>query len=409
MSVASTGQFPYSGSVFYMDTYNNKSYVGEPTTNYQWNSGNEITPWTVGGTNTDVTNTLAQGPVLGAKTWKFQKSGTSNQWNGWESSYGGIWTGNSGDVWTTSYWYKTFSPAGNTNFGVGAYFTSDWSRQYNTTILASDTSIIADGRWHYGYAVTQFNENYSNAIIVDGPSWGYSYSAGELYINGLQWEKKSHPTPFAYGTRSNTQGLLDLTKNSTIDLTNMVYDSSASLNFPSDNSRNTYFTVSNTTNLTGDVTLTAWVKPVYNLSSTPHKTIVCTHPTYQYGAKLMNYKNYARWGMWLGFGNDNYEAFVGDNVNDNTYKMLTSTWTKSTGVVVLYLNGAVRTTITTGKANTNLYYDATSIQVGVGYETAFGNGQSYEGKIDSTAIYNRALSSDEVLKIYNRTKKRYGY
>jgi hypothetical protein len=225
-----------SNLVFAYDTGDVKnSYKGEPTINYQWNGGSEVTPWTVSGTNTDVSNTSERGPVKGAKTWKFEKTGGSNQWNGWESNYGGIWTGNSGDVWTTSYWYKTTAPAGNTGFGVGYFYTPDWSRPYSTTILANVSDIIADGQWHYNYTVTQFNENYSNAIVVDGPSWGYSYSAGVLYINGLQWEKKSHPTPFAYGTRSATQGLLPLVGNSTIDLTNVSFDSNAQIEFDGTN------------------------------------------------------------------------------------------------------------------------------------------------------------------------------
>jgi len=185
----------------------------------------------VGGINTDVTNTVNQGPIKGAKTWKFQKTGTSNQWNGWESSYGGIWSGNSGDIWTTSYWYKTNNDAGMGGFWIGAFYTPDWSRPYNTTVLANVSSIIPDGQWHYNYTVTRFNENYSSAIIVDGPSWGYSGQAGELYINGLQWEKKPHATPFAYGTRSATQGLLPLVGNSSIDLSNVSFTSNAQMTF----------------------------------------------------------------------------------------------------------------------------------------------------------------------------------
>ena len=226
------GKVATSGLVFMYDTGDTiNSYIGEPTTNYQWNGGSEVTPWTVGGINTDVTNTVNQGPIKGAKTWKFQKTGTSNQWNGWESSYGGIWSGNSGDIWTTSYWYKTNNDAGMGGFWIGAFYTPDWSRPYNTTVLANVSSIIPDGQWHYNYTVTRFNENYSSAIIVDGPSWGYSGQAGELYINGLQWEKKPHATPFAYGTRSATQGLLPLVGNSSIDLSNVSFTSNAQMTF----------------------------------------------------------------------------------------------------------------------------------------------------------------------------------
>jgi len=44
-------------------------------------------------------------------------------------------------------------------------------------------------------------------------------------------EAKSHATQFVNGTRSTTQGLLDLTKNETITLSNMSYDSNAQMSF----------------------------------------------------------------------------------------------------------------------------------------------------------------------------------
>lgn len=206
MSVFGGSNLDDSGLIFSYDTGSVRSYKGAPTVNY----APGVSPWTVNGANTDVSNTSDAGPVENSTTWKFQKFGGSNQWNGWESPYGGIWTGNSGDVWTTSYWYKTTQPAEVTGFGVGYFYKQDWSAPYNTSILANISSIIADGDWHYNYTVTRFNENYTNAIIVDGPSWGYSSAPGILYINGLQWEKKPYPTPFTDGTRSADRCLFSL-------------------------------------------------------------------------------------------------------------------------------------------------------------------------------------------------------
>ncbi len=214
-----------SGLKFFVDFANQKSLVAGPITNSQWNSGSEVTPWTVNGTNTDVTNTDEgrNAPVPQAKTWKFEKSGSSSQWNGWEASYGGIWTGSSGDYWTTSYWYKTSAPAGNTGFGIGSFYTPDWSRAYNVTVIDNLSSIIADGQWRYNYTVVKFNEAYSNAIIVDGPSWGYSSSAGVLYINGLQWNKNSYATNWVPGTYTASQALKDLVNNRTTGTFNLSY------------------------------------------------------------------------------------------------------------------------------------------------------------------------------------------
>lgn len=222
MVAASGARLITDGLKLCLDFGNKKSFKGAPITNRQYNNGSEIGPWAVGGINTNVTG-LIPAPVPNAKTWKFQKTGTSNQWNGWESSYGGIWTGSAGDYWTTSYWYKTSAPAGATSFGVGRFYLPDWSRAYSTTLIDNVSSIIPDGEWHYNYTVVRINEAYTNAIIADGPSWGYSTSAGELYINGLQWNKNSYATHWVPGTYSASQSLKDLTNNRTTNTLNMVY------------------------------------------------------------------------------------------------------------------------------------------------------------------------------------------
>lgn len=225
MAVATGAYSVTQGLTAYWDFQNPKSLVAGPITNSQWNGGSEFAPWTAGGINTDVTNTAIgqSSPVPTSKTWKFNKTGTSSQWNGWESSYGGIWTGSSGDIWTTSYWYKTIAPAGISGFGVGAFFLPDWSRAYDVTVIDNVSSIIADGNWHYNYTVSRFNENYSNAIIGDGPSWGYSTIAGELYINGLQWNKNNYATNWVPGTYGPSSALRDLTGNRTTTTFNLTY------------------------------------------------------------------------------------------------------------------------------------------------------------------------------------------
>lgn len=223
MTINAGAQLVTSGLQAFWDFGNIKSLLGGPTTNSQYNSGSEVTPWTVNGINTDVTASMGLNvPVPNSKTWMFQKTGSSSQWNGWEGSYG-PWTGSSGDYWTTSYWYRTVAAAGVTGFGVGGFWLPDWSRPYSTTIIDDRSSIIADGQWRYNYTVTRLNENYSNAIIVDGPSWGYSSSAGTLYINGLQWNKNSYATNWIPGSYSVSQALKDLTNNLTTSTFNLSY------------------------------------------------------------------------------------------------------------------------------------------------------------------------------------------
>ena len=167
--------------------------------------------------------------------------------------------------------------------------------------------------------------------------------------------------------------------------------------------------ISTTTNcgITGDLTMFAFINPI--VTSGIHKTIICTDVGYQCGAKLMSYKNTARYGLWLGFGTSNYEAFTSVDINTGTNKMLAATWTKSTGVVKLYLNGAPTSTITTGITNTSMVLNNGYIYVGTEYRNISDlPGDSYEGKIYCAGVYNRVLTDSEILQNYNSAKSRFG-
>ena len=235
--------------------------------------------------------------------------------------------------------------------------------------------------------------------------WFYGTTPAKYDIANIQIEQKGRSTQFIAGSRSNTQGLIDLTGNTILDLTNAKFDSASDIDFPINASANSYITTNTNCGLTGDQTLSAWIKPTYGTNS-PHRTVICTDPSYQYGIKLMNYKNNARWGLWVGWGSSNYEAMTGTNINDNAWKMITGTWKQSTGVVTLYLNGVYVTQFNTGNTSA-VSLNTGNIRVGIGYEIDFGNGQSYEGKIGNAAIYNRTLTASEILKNFNSLRSRY--
>jgi hypothetical protein len=407
-----------SGSVFAFDTADViNSYKGEPTTNYQvgWS------PWTAGGINTDVTDTIDQGPIKNAKTWKFEKTGGSNQWNGWEDTYGGIWSGNSGDIWTTSYWYKTTAAAGVTGFGIGNFYTPDWARPYSVSILAQSNGIIADGQWHYNYTTTQFNENYNYAIIVDGPSWGYSTQTGTLYINGLQWEKKSHTTPFAKYTRSATQGLLDLTTRNTIDLSNVSFDANAQITFDGTNDiLDTGIALTELPALS-NFSLECIVKiDSYPTAATPNgygnttKCGVLLGATYYSGTALYWYGNgsgnactiyaYIR-------GADGYRTAGAYNLTPGQYHHLVLVNDYTNSAINLYANGVLNGTYAGPTQEYNPGLTPSAGNIGISKAQVDGGGEAvysyFNGQIPVAKIYKKALTASEVLQNYNAIKSRF--
>jgi hypothetical protein len=423
MSVSITGQTVYSGSIFYFDTNNVKSYVGEPTTNRNqqisnytgtnYADGSHGGEWSSNPTRFSKTYTASIATPIGFGATLCSETATAGYYH--LSSMGG--DSESGAHSISCYIYPLSSI---TNFTIGMLGDSGNTITFNFTTGAITYGGSISNRNAFMSTVVGFPGWYRVGANIEGRAGGWvgclgldtytSYTPSapykSFYITGMQYEYKDHCTPYVFGTRSATQGLLDLTRNTTVDLTNAKFDSSGSLNFPINASANSYATTNTNCNLTGDQTLTAWIKPTFG-SSTPHRTVICTDSSYQYGIKLMNYKNNARWGLWVGWGSSNYEALTGTDINNNQWKMITGTWKQSTGIVTLYLNGAYVTQFSTGNTNA-ISLSTGNIWIGMGYEVGFGNGQSYEGKIDSAAIYNRTLNGDEILKLYNRSKGRYG-
>ena len=82
------------------------------------------------------------------------------------------------------------------------------------------------------------------------------------------------------------------------------------------------------------------------------------------------------------------------------------TYIKNGTSVVGYLNGVQLYTVTTSNATIS-YLPNRNLAIGKVISTTVGN-RSYNGKVSTTQIYNRALSSTEVLQNFNATKGRYG-
>jgi hypothetical protein len=74
----------------------------------------------------------------------------------------------------------------------------------------------------------QNTPNDNRAMLATYTGYG---SGRNPTVKNVQLEFGPHETPFTAGTRLTTQGLLDLTGNSTIDLTNVSFDSNAQMTF----------------------------------------------------------------------------------------------------------------------------------------------------------------------------------
>jgi hypothetical protein len=147
----------------------------------------------------------------------------------------------------------------------------------------------------------------------------------------------------------------------------------------------------------GDFTVCCWFKPTDS-----------SNPAY---ARMLD-KNYQN-GFWLGknasvansWGGGIREASLPFGIfltlPDGQWNFLTSIRSSSTHT--LYGNGITNTTSNTVPSTA---LDTTSLLIA---QYVGGAGYNYKGSIASLQIYNRALTSTEVLQNYNTTKTRFGY
>ena len=147
----------------------------------------------------------------------------------------------------------------------------------------------------------------------------------------------------------------------------------------------------------GDFTVCCWFKPTDS-----------TNPAY---TRMID-KNYQN-GFWLGknasvansWGGGIREASLPFGIfltlPDGQWNFLTSIRSSSTHT--LYGNGITNTISNTVPSTT---LDTTSLLIA---QYVGGTGYNYKGNIASLQIYNRALTTTEVLQNYNTTKTRFGY
>ena len=213
-------------------------------------------------------------------------------------------------------------------------------------------------------------------------------------LANIQVEQKDHSTAFVAGSRSNTQGLLDLTSNCTVDLTYAAYNSSSEITFNGSSrftSSNAIFNRSNGQ----EITVTCWMKTARNAGQ---YQIIAENRSFD--TSLYN---------WILYQHTDNGAisFHGIAQNKSTYVPPLNQWiyvantVTSGGVSTLYING-ISTYVVTGYTYGN---STTPSLLCVGGD---GNGaECIQGSIDTVAIYNRALSASEILKNFNSQRSRY--
>jgi hypothetical protein len=367
--------------VFMYDTGSGKSYKGEPTTNTAVTTG-MAAYWNNSGTaawssnDTNVPRIFTNLPVF-----SMEKLTDGN-------SHIGI--GSTSATVSTEYTYSVYVWIPSSN-SVNMAGSSPYFRPQPANASVGNLTYEGSAAWgtwprdqwvRVSRTATTQATNVTSAYISC-----YLNTAGDkIYFTAPQFEQKGHLTPFVDGTRSATAGLLDLTKNATIDLTNMSFDSNAQMTFDgTDDTINTgLFAGRNPA--TDPFTIEAIVKS--DITSGQRIWIDATDN----GSNQRLYCAYAATGTGNPMGIQG-SAWSSSVVNDTDYHHY-----------VIVMDGSVARLYNNGEAHSTKSYTSYQIQA-----LNIGGRNTYRwlGDIPILKLYNRALTAAEVLQNFNATKSRF--
>jgi hypothetical protein len=227
-------------------------------------------------------------------------------------------------------------------------------------------------------------------LISYGGTYGGSYSSWEVTMP--QVEVGSFATPFVDGSRSSTQGLLDITGTYLIDSANVSHSSSNELSF---DGTDDYLGLPNgILQGTSDFTVCQIVESsAGNAGGTTFGSYPSSNLQIFYGNRFI--------GMYL----DNASTYLGTSPWSTTLPEFTTsptmiTATRSGTVLKFYINGELKKT---GSSSSTVGNSSTLFRIG----TNTSGTERFTGNIDTTQLYNRALTDEEIVKNFIHYAKKY--
>ena len=256
--------------------------------------------------------------------------------------------------------------------GLRTHLGDGWYHAWNTLTTHPEAATGFCGMWHYEY----YGRNKVSVAAV-------SIVPGTTIRPPRQFIDEGT-------TRTNTQGLLDLTGNGAIDLSNISYDSNGGLTF---DGTDDYISVSSVPALafgTGDFTAEVMIRPA-SFSNYTHmvalrqqdrfalKANASDGAIYYYDPSFTTYGQTPGWTLSL--NQWNHVVLVRQN-----------------GTAYAYLNGVSRGSV--GGFSSN--FTETQMNIGWGWGGEFTTKQ-----ISVVKMYNRALSATEITQNYSHYKTRF--
>jgi hypothetical protein len=393
------GKVTTSGSAFMYDTGDTfNSYKGKPSTNllttiskYGVNDGTYFK--TNSGTETKFVPGIGMREVHYVNILNDYYGGSGNCCPA--PMHFGDFTVSPSTTYTYQIIYKTTTGYAHPNYMYHyEYNNSTYVTEYGLWDSSRETDL--GGGWKHAWGTFTSNASTNRFITY---LFHYEYGVwNKIEVAGVMLTQGSSiipPKQFLNlsSTRSATQGLLPLVGNSSIDLSNVSFDSNAQMTFDGTDDGIIINTSQFNKNNGDPITVECVIKPQRNAGQ--YQDLIVNRSNSLYNWMLYQHTND---GSIQLHGSDQYKSTYIPTLNQYVHIVAT---VDASGNYVLYANGEVKQTVSGWT-----YAGMSPSQLCIGI---FGDAryEPYQGNIDISKIYNRALTPSEVTQNYNKYKTRF--
>jgi hypothetical protein len=264
----------------------------------------------------------------------------------------------------------------------------------NSSTYLSDEGCYLLKREGFAYSTTTTQPGY---LWTRGNSETFSSSTDFVWIKNFMVERKDHCSPWTATSRSNTAGLIDLKRTTSIDVSNVSFDSNAQPTFDNTNDRIT-MPNSSVFNHTSGLTIESFVKFDGNAADFIFEkgNVNTQYSLFSHGTDIVFRTFHA--------GDSSYQtqgptkSAVG--VSNGVWHHIVGSWDGSTKRI--YVDGVEKNGVSkTGALTTN------SNGAAIGSFGGTSSGYYFGGEIAIVKIYDKGLSASEVKQNYNAYKNRF--
>lgn len=269
------------------------------------------------------------------------------------------------------------------NYGGGALGGGANMPNYNTGVWQTVTFTVGPT----GASGTQ-----AMFLYPGGCGGNIATTTGYILFKNPQVVWLNYTVPFVQGTRSTTQGLLDLSGNNTINLVNMTYGANNLITF--DGTDDYIETTSYTAHQSSQGTIETIARVDVNSGD---RYVVGIGGTTTYGASRAIRVNSGYWSaVTYGSATEDYNGIAA--ASNNTWYHVVFGWAGT--AIYFYVNGTLYQTTRSGLVTPQ----GSTLRIG---NPPWGIGSTWSGLIPIVKHYNILLTSQQVQQNYIQYKTRF--